>query len=50
MSRFLDLINGKPADAPVPAPSPTPTVKKVESKKEVVVEGTKKETTSVEKN
>ena len=40
MSRFLDLINGKPEDS-VPAPTPTPKV--VVEKPKVVVEKPKVE-------
>lgn len=49
MSRFLDLINGKPELSPAPAPTPAPVVKTVEPKTEVVVEAPKKVTTLVEK-
>jgi hypothetical protein len=45
MSRFLDLVNGKPEVSPVPAP----VVKKVEPKTEVVVEEPQKVTTLIEK-
>jgi hypothetical protein len=45
MSRFLDLVNGKPEVSPAPAP----VVKKVEPKTEVVVAAPKKVTTLVEK-
>jgi hypothetical protein len=42
MSRFLDLVGGKPEVSPAPAPTPAPVVKKVEPKTEVVVEKPKK--------
>jgi len=49
MSRFLDLVNGKPEVSPAPAPAPAPVVKKVEPKTEVVVEEPQKVTTLIEK-
>jgi hypothetical protein len=49
MSRFLDLIGGKPEVSSAPTPTPTPVVKKVQPKKEVVVEEPKKVITLIEK-
>jgi hypothetical protein len=44
MSRFLDLINGKPeTPAPVAAPAPAPVAKVVAEKPKVVVEEPKVE-------
>jgi hypothetical protein len=42
MSRFLDLVSGKPEVSSAPAPAPAPVVKKVEPNKQVVVEEPKK--------